>query len=116
MFSHYFIVIAVNLITIAFKFLENKEADPLFTAMLMCAAMGLFYVSVFSDSIYYDERFRFGRKDVMMVCIILLLGGAVICSFRNNVYGFLLGAFIAAGGNFIMLMKKYKYTPTEGSK
>lgn len=107
MFSHYFIVIAVNLITVALKFLENPEADPMFTAILMCGAMVLFYVSIFSDSIYYHERFGAGSKDVVTACTFLLIGGAVMIIFRQNIYGFLFGTMIAAGGNFAMLLKKY---------
>lgn len=107
MFSHYFIVIAVNLVTVAFKFLENPEADPMFTAILMCGAMVLFFISIFSDSVYYYERFGFGIKDIVAVSTFLLIGGAVMLLLRGNIYGFLVGAMIAAGGNFTMLIKKY---------
>ena len=45
MLTHYFVVIAVNLITVAFKFLENSMADRLLTASsLMITAIGLYYV------------------------------------------------------------------------
>ncbi len=56
MFSHYFVVIAVNVVTIAFKFLDTPEADRFFTAILMTAALVLFFISIFADSIYFLDR------------------------------------------------------------
>lgn len=108
MFSHYFIVISVNLVTIAFKFLENQEADRLFTAGLMTAAFALFYVSLFSDSRYYHERFSFSAKDICIFAISLVTGASVIIIGRNSIYGFLIGMLIVAFGNFGMLLFKYK--------
>lgn len=108
MFSHYFIVIAVNLITVAFKFLENPEASHLFTAGLMIAALILFFAAIFSDSIYYHEKHRFGIKDAAESCGFLVIGAAVMLLVRSTIYGFLIGALITACGNFVMLLMKYK--------
>jgi len=108
MFSHYFIVIAVNLITVAFKFLENPEASHLFTAGLMIAALILFFAAIFSDSIYYHEKYRFGIKDAAESCGFLVIGAAVMLLVRSTIYGFLIGALITACGNFVMLLMKYK--------
>lgn len=108
MFSHYFIVIAVNLITVALKFLENPEASHLFTAGLMIAALILFFAAIFSDSIYYHEKYRFGIKDAAESCGFLVIGAAVMLLVRSTIYGFLIGALITACGNFVMLLMKYK--------
>ena len=108
MFSHYFIVIAVNLVTVAFKFLENPEADRMFTAGLMAAAMLIFFISIYSDSIYYQERYRFGIQDIAISAAAVALGAAVMSLGKDNIYCFLVGAVIAAGGNFAMLLIKYK--------
>lgn len=108
MFSHYFIVIAVNLITVAFKFLENPEASHLFTAGLMIAALILFFAAIFSDSICYHEKYRFGIKDAAESCGFLVIGAAVMLLVRSTIYGFLIGALITACGNFVMLLMKYK--------
>lgn len=67
MFSHYFVVIALNLVTVSFKFLENPEASRLFTAELMRTAVILFFIAIYSDSIYYHSRFRFERKEILML-------------------------------------------------
>ena len=108
MFSHYFIVIAVNLVTVALKFLENPEASPPFTAGLMIAALLLFFAAIFSDSIYYHEKYRFGIRDAAASCGFLLIGAAIMLLVCSMIYGFLIGALIAACGNFVMLLMKYK--------
>lgn len=108
MFSHYFIVIAVNLITVAFKFLENEEADRLFTAVLMVSALALFFVSIYADSTYYHEKFQYAWKDAGISAGFLLIGGVVMLLTRDSVYGFLFGALITVCGNFCMLLTKYK--------
>lgn len=108
MFSHYFIVISVNLITVAFKFLENPEADRLFTAGLMTAAFVLFFVSLFSNSVYYYDRFAFTGKDGWIAAASLMAGAIIMLVGRESVYLFLIGAFIAAAGNFALLLAKYR--------
>ena len=108
MFSHYFIVIAVNLITVAFKFLENEEASRMFTAVMMIVAMALFFISIFADSVYYDEKFSFKVKDGCVSAAFIIAGGIIVFLLRENIYGFLTGTFIAAAGNLVMLLTKYK--------
>ena len=108
MFSHYFIVIAVNLVTVAFKFLENAEADRLFTAILMPAALVLFFIAAFADSIYYHERFSLEAKDIVLSAAFLAVGAVLMVTGRNNMYAFLIGTLTAVFGNFGMLLFKYK--------
>lgn len=108
MFSHYFIVIAVNLITVAFKFLENDEAGRMFAATMMMAAITLFFISIFANSGYYDEKFSFHMKDACISAVFIVAGGVVVFLLRENIYGFLTGTFIAAAGNLAMLLYKYK--------
>ncbi|MBQ7504373.1 MAG: low temperature requirement protein A [Ruminococcus sp.] len=108
MFSHYFIVIAVNLITVAFKFLENEAADSLFTAGLMSTAIVLFFVAIYANSRYYHEKFSLNGKDILCSAAFLAVGIALMLIMRNSVYGFLAGTLIAVCGNFAMLLLKYK--------
>ena len=107
MFSHYFVVISVNLITVAFKFLDNPEAGRLFTAGLMAAAMILFFVSIYSDSAYYHDRFHFTRADGTISAGLLIAGALLMFLLRENIYGFLLGALLAPAGCFAVLVRKY---------
>ena len=108
MFSHYFIVIAVNLETAAFKFLENEEADRLFTAILMAAALLLFFTAVFADSAYYYERFSLAAGNIALSAAFLVTGAVIMVIGRNNMYAFLMGTLTAVSGNFGMLLLKYK--------
>ena len=108
MFSHYFIVIAVNLVTIALKFLENAEADRLFTAILMVVALGMFFIAIYSDCIYYHERFVLVVRDMILSAASLFIGAIIMILGRNNVYVFLIGTLIAVIGNFGMLLYKYR--------
>ena len=68
----------------------------------------LFFAAIFSDSIYYHEKYRFGIKDAAASCGFLLIGAAVMLLVRSTIYGFLIGSLIAACGNFVMLLMKYK--------
>ena len=108
MLSHYFIVLSVNLVTIAFKFLENPEADRLFTTGPMIAAFALFFVSVFSNSAYYYDRFAFTKKDVLITAAVLMTGEIIMLIERDSICLLLIGALIAAAGNFAQLLVKYK--------
>ena len=108
MFSHYFIVISVNLITVAFKFLENPQADRRFTAALMIMAMVLFFVSIFADSIYYHAGYRLEKKDLVVSGAAITIGAVIVALFGETMYGFLAGVLAAAAGNFILLLNKYR--------
>ncbi len=108
MFSHYFVVIAVNLVTIAFKFLDNPEADRFFTAILMTAALVLFFISIFADSIYYHDGLSFRIKDAGISAAFTAAGGAAMIIGCNNVFIFLTGTLTTVSGNFLMLILKYR--------
>ena len=108
MFTHYFIVISVNLMTIAFHFLQNPEADRIFTTLLMTAALLIFYLSIFADSAYYFEGLHFKGRDAAISAASLAAGTAVMLGGRDNIYLFLAGALVAVCGNLGMLMRKYK--------
>lgn len=108
MFSHYFIVIAVNLITVAFMFLENPEADRMFTAGLMTAGIVLFFIALYANRAYYHEWHSFSAADGILSGAFVIVGAVLMFVCRESVYGFLLGALVAAGGNFILLLRKHK--------
>ena len=80
----------------------------MFTVGLMIAALILFYIAIFSDSIYYHNGCHFEKKDVVVSCVCLIAGITVMLLVRTTIYGFLIGALIAAGGNLWMLIMKYK--------
>ena len=108
MFSHYFIVIAVNLITVAFKFLENPEADRLFTVGLMTTGIVLFFIALYANRAYYHKRHSFLLDDGILSGVFVILGAILMFVLRENIYGFLLGVLIAASGNFAIFVRKHK--------
>lgn len=107
MFSHYFIVIAVNLMTVAFKFLENTKANRLFTAMIMLSAIMIFFIALYANSAYYDAKYCFTGKDRIQAFIAILFGGTIMLLLRNNTYDFLIGILIITIGNLLILTNKY---------
>ena len=74
----------------------------------MIAALLLFFAAIFSDRIYYHERYHFGIKDAAASYGFLPIGAAVMLLVRTTIYGFLFGVLIAVCGNFVMLLMKYK--------
>ena len=66
----------------------------------MIAALILFFAAIFSDSIYYHEKYRFGIKDAAESCGFMLIGAAVMLLVRFTIYGFLIGALIAVFAAF----------------
>ena len=108
MFSHYFIVISINLVTVAFKFFENPESNRLFVATMMILAMLLFFIAIFSDSIYYSSSVKFTSKDATFSAFSLTIGAAIMILTRGTTFVFLIGALIASCGNFCMLLWKYR--------
>ena len=108
MFSHYFIVISINLVTVALKFLENPNADRFFTAGLMATSFVLLFLSMYSNSSYYHRETSFDTQDTLIAAASVVAGAIVMLLGKNSVYWFLIGSLIASGGNFALLLLKYK--------
>lgn len=107
MWSHYLIIIAVNLVTVAFLYFHSEEADHLFTAGLMIGSIAAFYIALFSTSWYYHPEFERTWKDIGVMMLFIAIGALVIFGFMDSPYGFLVGSAIATGGNFFYLWRKY---------
>ena len=112
MFSHYFIILAVNLVTVAYLLFSDPESDRLFTASLMTVSLLLFFVGIMSNSPYYDERYPHSFKDYLVVLAFIALGAFVMFTFMDTERGISAGAFIAVVGNLMVLSYRYiKYRP-----
>lgn len=109
MFSHYFIVIAVNLITVAFKLLENPASSRHFTATLMIVATALFFIALYTDSAYNFASFHFRKRDMFIAALWLIVGAAFLLASNRSMTLFLMGALLAAGGNLTLLLAKLKH-------
>lgn len=106
MFSHYFIVISINLVTVALGLLHNSEANRMFVAVLAIVSLALFFAAIYSDSTYYRADVHFTARDGVLCALWLAVGGAMMVLLRNGDVGVLCGMLVAVGGNFAMLAAK----------
>ena len=108
MFSHYFIVISINLVTVALELVHSGDVNPVFAAGLMMVSLVIFYVSIMVNKEYYKENIKLTKKDILEMIMTTLLGIVVILIFISNLYAFLIGSLIITFGNFTILLMKQK--------
>ena len=108
MFSHYFIVISINLVTVALELVHSGEVNHLFASGLMIVSLVVFYLSIMANKEYYKQNIKLTKRDVLMMIGTTIVGIAVILIFISNLYAFLIGILIITFGNFEVLLMKYK--------
>lgn len=106
MFSHYFIVIAINMLTISFKFLVINNSDHYFIAFHTVFALGMFFISIFIDSIYYKTGLNFSIKDWIVFAVSILIGIFVLIIFIEPVWGLVAGCYTIIIPNLVLLIMK----------
>ncbi len=106
MFSHYFIILSVNMITLAYAFFTNPEIDRLFTASLMTISLMLFFTGILSDSAYYFDYYHHSMKDVLISAGLIVVGAFIMFTFMDT-DGILYGTFFAVFGNLMMFSYKF---------
>ncbi len=107
MFSHYFIVISINLITIVFELIHTGEVNHLLAGILTVISLSIFYISIMANSPYHSETVNFRRNDALLMILFTLIGSMFIFLFLDN-FGFLIGVLIITLGNLSVLVKKDK--------
>ncbi|WP_298500491.1 low temperature requirement protein A [uncultured Methanobrevibacter sp.] len=105
MFTHYFIIISINLMTVIFELLHSGKFDPLFESIVMIISLIVFYISLMANKSYYKEGVVFTRNDSIKMIICIAAGSLIMLLFNNTPHGFLLGALVIACGNFIVLVQ-----------
>lgn len=108
MFSHYFIVISINLVTVALELIHSGEVNPVFATGLMVVSLIIFYVSIMVNKEYYKENIKLTKKEILQMIMTTALGIVVILIFISNLYAFLIGSLIITFGNFTILLMKQK--------
>ena len=103
MFTHYFIIISINLMTVVFELLHSGEVDPIFESIVMIISLIVFYISLMANKSYYKEGVVFTRNDSIKMIICIAVGSLIMLLFNNTPHGFLLGVLIVTCGNFIVL-------------
>ena len=108
MFSHYFIVISINLVTVALELIHTGEVNHLFASGLMIVSLVIFYLSIMANKEYYKQNIKLTKRDALMMIGTTIVGIAVILIFISNLYAFLIGSLIITFGNFGVLLMKFK--------
>ena len=107
MFSHYFIVISINLLTVVFELIHTGEVNHLLAGILTVISLYIFYISIMANSSYHGENVNFRRNDALLMILLTIIGSIFIFLFLDN-FGFLIGILIITLGNLIVLVKKDK--------
>ncbi len=107
MFSHYFIVIALNMMTIGIHMLHQLDTIPGFVPFMMITAEIAFYIAILANHPYYKTGFTLNRKDLIAFEFLLLIGILTVMLKRHSVYGILAGILVVTAGNFAVLLRKY---------
>lgn len=108
MFSHYFIVISINLVTVALELIHSGEVNPILASSLMIFSLIIFYISIMVNKEYYKQTIKLTKRDILKMIIVTVVGIAIILIFISNLYAFLLGSLIITFGNFEILLMKHK--------
>lgn len=108
MFSHYFIIISINLVTVAFELIHSGEVNHMFASLLIIISLIIFYISILANKEYYRQNIKLTKKDIIQMITVTVIGIAVILIFISNLYAFLIGSLIITFGNFEILLMKYK--------
>ena len=101
MFSHYGIVISLNIITVAQTLVRKDEIDSTPLTVMMLIGTLMFMICLFANSIYYHRKIWF-LKDKIIILAIIIIGSLVILFIRNGI-GCLIGMLIVSGGIFAFL-------------
>ena len=113
MFSHYFIVISINMVTVALELIHSGEVNHLFASGLMIISLVIFYLSIMANKEYYKQNIKLTKKDAVIMIGTTIMGMVVILIFISNLYAFLIGSLIITFGNFGVLLMKYKRSLSE---
>ena len=108
MFSHYFIVISINLVTVALELIHSGEVNHYFASVLMIISLVIFYLSIMANKQYYRQNIKLTKKDILLMIMATVVGIAIILIFISNLYAFMIGSLIITFGNFSVLLMKYK--------
>lgn len=108
MFSHYFIVISINLVTVAFELIHSGEINYWIPSLMMIISLIVFYLSIMANKEYYYDGLELRKKDIALMVLISLIGSIAILLSVGSIYGFLIGALIITLANFGVLLNKYQ--------
>lgn len=105
--SHYLIILSVNLVTVCLIYLSGDSMDRHFTMVLMMASIVVFYIGLHATSFYYHSDFTSHWWDVLISMAIITAGIAFMYLVPGDEHVLLTGTLITTGGNFWWFWHKY---------
>lgn len=108
-YCHFFVVIAVNLLTVAINLMVLEGEPGLGACALGAAAIGLYFLCLYLLYPYRRAGLAISRAQwVVLVCFVAVGMAVALLGAVTGALGFILGPVIAAGGCFGLLYKKDK--------
>ena len=108
MFSHYFIVISINLVTVALELIHSGVINHWIPSSILIISLIVFYVSIMANKEYYHEGIVLEKRDVALMAFSTIIGALIILLFLDSLYDFLIGSLIITFGNFEILLNKWQ--------
>ena len=108
MFSHYFIVISIKLMTVALELVHGGGITHKIASGLIIISLIVFHVSIMANKEYYREGIVLEMRDVALMGLTTLIGALVILLFADSLHAFLAGSLIITFGNFEILLNKWQ--------
>ncbi len=106
MFSHYFIVIAVNMMTVALKLPEEGHFEGWAITGMMVISLVMFYVALGANRRYYKEGVVASTAEKAVNVAGIVVGCVVVLASNADIYPFLTGTLIVAASNFGVLARR----------
>ena len=104
MFSHYGIVIALNVLTVAQTLIAESEINGQTVTNMMLGSTLLYFAGMFMNSIYYKRKL-WTAAEKAAACGALAAGAVVMIAMRSP-RGCLIGMLIISAGLFAVLLYK----------
>lgn len=108
MFSHYFIVISINLITVCFELIHGGTINHLLVCELVITCLIVFYTAIMMNYKYYKDGVKLSKKDIVIMILSAIIGSTIMLVAIDSIYGFLIGTLIITVLNFFVLLNKQR--------
>ncbi len=108
MFSHYLIVISLNLLTITLGYANDSDAGRNFNIAMMIISLTMFFISIYADSSYYYKGISFSLKDALISLASAAMGIVLMLVISDKTTAALCGCAVIAAVNFCILLYKYE--------
>lgn len=106
-FTHYFIILAINLMTVTLELFHNTEANFFLTSVLLVVSLIIFIFSVLANKTYYSEGITLTKKDILLCIISIIIGSAIIFLASSSLTVLLIGAVVMCGGSLLAFYSKF---------